>query len=100
MTQDRIVFNPPALSPECQEHPSLFDLGERVARQRTSATIPSISIEGSASERLLELEVKPQVIARVLSRLSVLEFLLRTTWRSIFGIYTDAIASSQLLAAG
>jgi site-specific recombinase XerD len=74
MTQDRIVFNPPALSPECQEDPSLFDLRERVARRRVFGAIPLISIEESPSERLPEPEGKPNGIERVLARLSVLEF--------------------------
>jgi len=65
MTQDRIVFNPPALSPECQEHPSPFDQGERLVRQRVSATIPSISLEESPSERVREPQVKPNAIERV-----------------------------------
>jgi len=75
MTQDNIVFNPSDLCPGCQEHPSLISPRERVARQRVSLSIPSISIEESASGRLTEPEVKPQVIAKVLARLSVLEFL-------------------------
>ncbi len=74
MTQDRIVFNPPALSPECQEHPSLFNPAEGVSPERVSAKTLSISIEESPSKRLLRAEVKPQVIDRVLARLSVLEF--------------------------
>ena len=74
MIQNRIVFNPLDLSPQCQEHPSLFDPAERVGRGRTSATIPSTSIEESASERLPEPEVRPNGIERVLARLSVLEF--------------------------
>jgi site-specific recombinase XerD len=75
MTQDNIVFNPSDLCPGCQEHPSLISPRERVARQRVSLSIPSISIEESASGRLTEPEVKPQVIAKVLARLSLLEFL-------------------------
>ena len=74
MTQDRIVFNPPALSPECQEHPSLFNPAEGVSPERVSAKTLSISLEESPSKRLLRAEVKPQVIDRVLARLSVLEF--------------------------
>lgn len=49
MTQDRIVFNSPDLSPQWQEHPSLISPRERVARQRVSLAIPSISIEESPS---------------------------------------------------
>jgi len=74
MTQDRIVFNPPALSPGCQEHPSLISPRERVPRQGVSSAIPSISIEVSPAARLSESELKPKVIDRVLARLSVLEF--------------------------
>ena len=74
MTQDNIVFNPSDLCPGCQEHPSLISPRERVARQRVSLAIPSISIEESPSERVPEPEVKPNAIDRVLARLSVLEF--------------------------
>ena len=73
MTRERIAFNPPDLSPQCQEHPSLISPAERVARRHVSATIPSISIEESPSERVLEPKVKPNAIERVLARLSVLE---------------------------
>ena len=73
MTRERIAFNPPDLSPQCQEHPSLISPAERVARPHVSATIPSISIEESPSERVLEPKVKPNAIERVLARLSVLE---------------------------
>jgi len=74
MTQDNIVFNPSDLCPGCQEHPSLISPRERVAGQRVSLAIPSISIEESPSERVPEPEVKPNAIDRVLARLSVLEF--------------------------
>jgi len=74
MTQDNIVFNPSDLCPGCQEHPSLISPRERVARQRVSLSISSISIEESPSERVPEPEVKPNAIDRVLARLSVLEF--------------------------
>jgi site-specific recombinase XerD len=74
MTRERIVFSPPDLSSQCQEHPSLIIPPERVARRGVSATIPSVSIEESPTERLAEPEVKPNVIERVLARLSVLEF--------------------------
>ena len=74
MTQDRIVFNPPDISPQCQEHPSLISPRERVALQRVSLATPSISIEESPSERVREPQVKPNGIERVLTRLSVLEF--------------------------
>ena len=74
MTQDPIVFNPPDISPQCQEHPSLISPRERVALQRVSLATPSISIEESPSERVREPQVKPNSIERVLARLSVLEF--------------------------
>jgi site-specific recombinase XerD len=74
MIRERIVFNPPDLSPECQEHSSLISPPERVARRHISATIPSLSIEESPSERVPKPEVKPNAIERVLARLSVLEF--------------------------
>ena len=74
MTRERIVFCPPDLSPQCQEHPSLISPAERVAGWHVSATISPISIEESPSERVPEPEVKPNAIGRVLARLSVLEF--------------------------
>lgn len=74
MAQDHIVFNPPDISPSLQEHPSLTNPPEGVAPERDSPPIPSVSTELSASKRVLESEAKPQVIARVLARLSVLEF--------------------------
>jgi site-specific recombinase XerD len=74
MTQDRIVFNSPDLSAQCQEHPSLFNPAEGVTPECVSQKTLSISIEGSPSKRRLSAEVKPKVIDRVLARLSVLEF--------------------------
>jgi site-specific recombinase XerD len=74
MAQDHIVFNPPDISPSFQEHPSLINRPEGVAPERDSPQIPSVLVELSASKRVLESEAKPQVIARVLARLSVLEF--------------------------
>jgi site-specific recombinase XerD len=74
MIRERMVFNPPDLSPQCQEHSSLISPPERVAKRHVSATIPSLSIEESPSERVPKSEVKPNAIERVLARLSVLEF--------------------------
>ena len=73
MAQDHIVFNPPDISPSCMEHPSLTNPPERVTPERDSPPIPSVSTELSASKRVVGSEAKPQVIARVLARLSVLE---------------------------
>jgi site-specific recombinase XerD len=74
MAQDRIVFNSPDISPACQEHPSLINPTEGVAPEHVPPTISSVSIERSPSERLPAPQVKPNVIERVLARLSVLEF--------------------------
>jgi site-specific recombinase XerD len=74
MTQDHIVFNSPDLSPQCQEHPRQINSPEGVAPEHVPPTLPSISLQLSASKRVVGSEAKPKVIARVLARLSVLEF--------------------------
>ena len=74
MTQDHIVFNSPDLSPQCQEHSRQINSSEGVASEQVPAAIPSISLQVSASKRVVVSEAKPKVIARVLARLSVLEF--------------------------
>lgn len=74
MTQDHIIFTSPDLSPQCQEHPRQINPPEGVASEHVSPAIPSISLQLSASKRVVGSEAKPKVIARVLARLSVLEF--------------------------
>ena len=74
MTQDHIVFNSPDLSPQCQEHPRQINPPEGVASEHVPPAIPSISLQVNASKRVVGSEAKPKVIARVLARLSVLEF--------------------------
>jgi integrase/recombinase XerC/integrase/recombinase XerD len=74
MAQDHIIYNAPDISRACQEHARLINPPEGVASERVSPPIPSVSRQVSASRRVLESEVKPKVIARVLARLSVLEF--------------------------
>ena len=74
MTRDHIVFNSPDLSPQCQEHPRQINPPEGVASEDVPPTIPSISLQLSASKRVVGSEAKSKVIARVLARLSVLEF--------------------------
>jgi site-specific recombinase XerD len=74
MTQDHIVFNSPDLSPQCQEHRRQINPPEGVASGHVLSAIPSISLQVSASKRVVGSEAKPTVIARVLARLSVVEF--------------------------
>jgi len=74
MTRERIVFNPPDLSLQCQGYCSLISPPERVARRHVSATVPSLSIEERSSEGVPKPEVKPNAIERVLARLWVLDF--------------------------
>lgn len=74
MTQDHIIFTSPDLSPQCQEHPRQINPPEGVASEHVPSAIPSISLQVSASKRVVGSEGKPTVIARVLARLSVLEF--------------------------
>ncbi len=74
MTQDHIVFNSSDLSPQCQDHPRQINPPEGVGPEHVPPTIPSISLQLSASKRVVGSEAKPKVIARVLARLSVLEF--------------------------
>ena len=73
MTQDHIVFNPPDISPSCQEHPRLLNPAEGVAPEYVPPASPSISLQVSASKRAVGSEARPKVIARVLARLSVVE---------------------------
>ena len=74
MTQDHLVFNSPDLSPQCQEHRRQINPPEGVASGHVLPAIPSISLQVSASKRVVGSEAKPTVIARVLARLSVVEF--------------------------
>ena len=74
MAQDHIVFNSPDLSPQCQEHPRRINPPAGVASGHVLPAIPSISLQVSASKRVVGSEAKPKVIARVLARLSVLDF--------------------------
>jgi site-specific recombinase XerD len=74
MARDHIVFNSSDLSPQCQEHSRQINPPEGVAPEHVPPTIPSISLQLSASKRVVGSEAKPKVIARVLARLSVLEF--------------------------
>ena len=74
MTQDHLVFNSPDLSPQCQEHRRQINPPEGVASGHVLPAIPSISLQVSASKRVVGSEAKPKVIARVLARLSVVEF--------------------------
>ena len=74
MARDHIVFNSSDLSPQCQEHSRKINPPEGVAPEHVPPTIPSISLQLSASKRVVGSEAKPKVIARVLARLSVLEF--------------------------
>ena len=74
MARDHIVFNSSDLSPQCQEHSRQINPPEGVAPEHVTPTIPSISLQLSASKRVVGSEAKPKVIARVLARLSVLEF--------------------------
>ena len=74
MAQDHIVFNSPDLSPQCQEHPRRINPPAGVASEDVAPAIPSISLQVSASKRVVGSEAKPKVIARVLARLSVLDF--------------------------
>jgi integrase/recombinase XerD len=74
MTQDHIVFSSPDPSQQCQEHPRQINPPEGVASELVPPAIPSISLQVNASKRVAGSEAKPKIIARVLARLSVLEF--------------------------
>jgi site-specific recombinase XerD len=74
MTQDHLDFNSPDLSPQCQEHRRQIKPPEGVASEHVPAAIPSIALQVSASKRVVGSEAKPKVIARVLARLSVVDF--------------------------
>jgi site-specific recombinase XerD len=74
MTQDHIVFNSPDLSPQCQEDPRQINPPEGVGSEHGPPAIPSITSQVSATKKVVGSEAKPRVIARVLARLSVLEF--------------------------
>lgn len=74
MTHDHIVSNSPDLSPQCQQHRRQINPPEGVASEHVPPAIPSISLQVSTSKRVVGSEAKPTVIARVLARLSVLEF--------------------------